>query len=280
MSAEPFASDPLPGLRLDGVTLSEAIRLQGETRVHYDEDDLRLDARPVADPHRNWTIPPRAALITLWIVGLIAALAIASYAQLTRQRESAAAMDVPPPPPEAAPAAPTTPVPPPAAAISPSAPIAAGVQPSDEAAAPPSPSTAAQAEATPSPAPAAKVAEVEPPKAKPAVDKPAHKARLEAGADADAILAQEKLAHAKPAKAKPADDIDHLRQGLNHAYAQAVKAGVPKSVMQAREAEWAVLYPKAKKKSPEAVAALYRTRTAQLEALAKKHHAAPRKVPA
>jgi|GEM_PF-5101258 len=269
MSAEPFASDPLPGLRLDGVTLSEAIRLQGETRVHYDDDDLRLDARPAADPHRSWTIPPRAALITLWIVGLIAALAIASYAQLMRQREGAAAMDVPPPPPEAAPAAPTTPVPPPAPAISPSAPIAAGVQPPDatEAA---STTTTPQPEDTAAPSPA-KTAEVEPPKAKAAEAKPPPKAKLGPGSDADAILAE-----AKAAKAKPADDIDHLRHGLNHAYAQAVKAGVPRSVMKAREAEWAVLYPKAKKKSPEAVAALYRTRTVQLEALAKRRHPTPR----
>lgn len=269
MSAEPFASDPLPGLRLDGVTISEAIRLQGEARVHYDDDDLRLDVQPVSDPHRSWSIPPRAAVITLWIVGLIAALAIASYAQLLRQRESAAAMDIPPPPPEAAPAAPTTPIPPPSPVMSPSAPIAAGVVPS-EATEATSTMTTAKPQDISGPAPA-KTAEAEPPKVKAAEAKPPPKAKLGPGSDADAILAE-----AKSAKAKPVDDIDHLRHGLNHAYAQAVKAGVPKSVMKQREAEWVVLYAKARKKSPEAVAALYRTRTTQLETLAKKHHALTR----
>jgi hypothetical protein len=267
MTAEPFASDPLPGLRLDGVTISEAIRLQGEARVRYDDDDLRLDVEPALDKPRGWSFPTRTAIITLWIVGLIAALAIASYAQLLRQRNSAAAMDIPPPPPEAAPAAPTTPVPPPEPALSQSAPIAAGAQPPDAAVSPPVTTAGSPEEAAP--AFAAKAADSEPAKAKAVEAELAPKAKVEAGTEAKASPADE-----TPAKAKPADDIDHLRRGLNHAYVQAVKAGVPKSVMKQRQVEWAVLYAKAKKKSPEAVAALYRTRTGQLEALARKHHAA------
>jgi hypothetical protein len=80
----------------------------------------------------------------------------------------------------------------------------------------------------------------------------------------------------KPEKASPktaaadAGDIPQLKSRMSHAYAEAVKAGTPKSVLKARQAEWAVLRAKAEKKGPAAVAALYRTRTAQLEALAKK----------
>ena len=49
----------------------------------------------------------------------------------------------------------------------------------------------------------------------------------------------------------------------------AVKAGTPPTVLKARRAEWAVLRARAERKGPAAVAALYRTRAAQLEALAK-----------
>jgi hypothetical protein len=71
----------------------------------------------------------------------------------------------------------------------------------------------------------------------------------------------------KPADAK---DLPQLKARMSRAYAQAVKAGTPRTVLKARQAEWAVLYAKAEKKGPAAVTALYRARAAQLEAIAKK----------
>src|SRR5512138_2930506 len=110
MTADPHSPEPLPGLTLGGVTVSEAIRMQGEARGR--------------EEGWHWPSPSRSAIITLWIVGLIAAVAIASYAQMLSQRNAAAAMDAPPPPPEAASSVPTTPVQPEPAAA-PSAPIVA-----------------------------------------------------------------------------------------------------------------------------------------------------------
>jgi hypothetical protein len=71
-------------------------------------------------------------------------------------------------------------------------------------------------------------------------------------------------------KAADSKDLPQLKARMNRAYAQAVKAGTPRTVLKARQAEWAVLYAKAEKKGPAAVTALYRARAAQLEAIAKK----------
>ena len=85
---------------------------------------------------------------------------------------------------------------------------------------------------------------------------------------------------AKPSRSEKAvagpKDLPKLKAQLNRAYAEAVKAGTPKSVLKARQAEWITLRAKAEKKGPAAVSALYRTRAAQLEALAKKKAARAR----
>jgi hypothetical protein len=94
--------------------------------------------------------------------------------------------------------------------------------------------------------------------------------------------ASAEAAPVKPEKALAAKDaaadaksLPQLKARINRAYADAVKAGTPKSVLKARQAEWAVLRAKAEKKGPAAVEALYRTRAAELEAIAKKSAKGP-----
>jgi hypothetical protein len=109
------------------------------------------------------------------------------------------------------------------------------------------------------------------------------KARIEtADAPAKPKAQKTQTASAEPTAGKPekalaakdagadATHLPQLKARMNRAYADAVKAGTPKSVLKARQAEWAVLRAKAEKKGPAAVEALYRTRAAELEAIAKK----------
>ncbi|HEY0436183.1 MAG TPA: hypothetical protein VGC92_06055, partial [Phenylobacterium sp.] len=217
----------------------------------------------------------------------------AAYSQVSRQMD-AAVQDAAPPPAEVAHVLPPTPVgtvapipaePPqitPAAASAEAEPAPDG--PAEAVAAPP--------EATPEPVPPAvaksvdlKSAEAEPPKTAPkaaksavaVAAKPAKTVKTSEPAVKKAVSAKAEEAKpaAKKAVTKPgAEDIPKARSKLNHALAAAQEAGVPKSVLKAREAEWKVLYAKAQHRSPAAVAALYKTRAAQLESLAKRHHAA------
>jgi len=138
--------------------------------------------------------------------------------------------------------------------------------------------------ASPIPAPAQTVPASEPVKAKaplPAdeadagpVKARAAETRKAAGPDtpkAEAKLAApDKKPATEKAKLTEATDLPQLKARMSRAYAQAVKAGTPKTVLKARQTEWASLYAKAEKKGPAAVAALYRTRAAQLEAIARK----------
>jgi hypothetical protein len=108
-----------------------------------------------------------------------------------------------------------------------------------------------------------------------APDKPKAAKVESASADArktETASADSRKAEKAPDTTKAADtkDLPQLKARMSRAYAQAVKAGTPRTVLKARQAEWAVLYAKAEKKGPAAVTALYRARAAQLEAIAKK----------
>src|SRR5258706_6939302 len=98
---------PIPGVFLTGVTVSEAMALRAEAQARADAaeaEGLRLDLdRFDEEPRRGLELhaPSRTALITLWAVGLIAALAIAAYVQVSQQKSAATAMDAAPPPPSA-----------------------------------------------------------------------------------------------------------------------------------------------------------------------------------
>jgi hypothetical protein len=198
--------------------------------------------------------PSRTAVITLWTVGLIAALGIAAYIQVSQQKSAAVAMDTAPPPAAAAPASPQ-PLQPAAAPtiVAESRQTLLAAPPTIEPPPPPErPAPAAKAPARTPPAAAPKAAELPKTQKAAAAHKPAADRKLPA-------------------------DVAHLRVQLNHAYNQAVKAGVPRSVLKARRVEWNVLYAKAQKKSPEAVAQLYKTRAAELDALSKRQHVTRRK---
>jgi hypothetical protein len=267
-----------------------------------DEGALRLaPATPHPPPlRRKKRGIPLPLLMAGWAAVLGAALGVAYIVQPVRQLDAQA--DLPPAP---APPAPAddglgTPATAPSIASQPgqfaaAAPEAPATQPSQPELSlaeapnppplevkpalpdPPEPPPAIQAAAadTSTPAPL-KVENATAPSAKP-------KARIEK-ADAPAKPAAAKLEKASTGSASPkpekapaakaapdeAKDLPQLKARMTRAYAEAVKAGTPKSVLKARQAEWVVLRAKAEKKGPAAVEALYRTRAAQLEAIAKK----------
>jgi hypothetical protein len=261
-----------------------------------EEDALRLDPRAEEPPpKRRRSLSRRALVLSGWTLALTVALGLGYLTQAIRQ--PAAAADAPPavaPAPdslgepvtaapiasdpsrftqaEAAPelnppaqdpqpqVAQTTPSAPPAAAASTAIVVAQAAEPIAKTAKPEEPAGTAAigSDGTDTATPVKKAK---------APDKP-KSAKLETAS-----------ADAKPAKAEPtpdqakldeAKDLPRLKARMSRAYAQAVKSGTPRTVLKARQSEWTVLYAKAEKKGPAAVAALYRTRAAQLEAIAKK----------
>jgi hypothetical protein len=258
-------------------------------------DDLGLTlARDPAEPppRRRKPLPRRPLILAVWAVVLGVALSVAYVTQPARQLNSDT--DLPPavaPTPADELGAPVT-APPIAAeperfAQAASAPEINPPAAVDE----PQPGDLKVAEATPPPAETATTAATpsapQPLVAKPApittaaVDKPKTIAKLErvTAAPKAEVTARTGAKPPKAEKVAKADDktkvasaknLPLLKARLDHAYAEAVKAGTPKTVLKARQAEWLVLRAKAERKGPAAVAALYRTRAAQLEAIAKK----------
>jgi len=256
-----------------------------------EDEALRLAPAPEEPPR-----PPRKTGISLpvvmgvWAAVLGAALGVAFIVQPNRQLDGQA--DLPPASPS--PAVPAeaelgTPVSAAPIASEPAqfaAPASAAAAPADpelkiaEAPAanppplevrpappdPPEPSAAEANAAEPRPAPL----KVQRTAAKPASEAAGAAKASAAPARQPAKLA--KTARAAPVRTPAADAkaLPVLKAKLDRAYADAVKAGTPKSVLKARQAEWAILRAKAEKKGPAAVAALYRARAAQLEAIARK----------
>jgi hypothetical protein len=246
-----------------------------------DEEALRLDREPVERPARRKPGRSRGLILGGWAVALGAALAVAVIVQPTH--ELSGQPDLPPAPPPAPAAgdevgAPAT-APPiasqpqfaqaPTAAETPAQPelqVADEVPPPPPPVEAPAPVRAQAAEFAPEPAPAEKVEKAATPPVKP---KAAPTAKVEKVSAPTNTTDREK-AEAHRAIAADAKDLPQLKARMTKAYALAVKAGTPKSVLKARQAEWLVLKAKAEKKGPQAVATLYKTRAAQLEALAKK----------
>jgi hypothetical protein len=259
-----------------------------------EEDALRLAPRADEAPPKRRRSPSRRALVLSgWALALTVALGLGYLTQAVRQ--PAAAADAPP---AVAPAPdglgePVT-----------AAPIASDPSRFTQAEAAPEVNPPAQdpqpqvARATPPPGAAGVsapivVAQAAEPTANAKPEEPAEAAAIGSdGTDTAAPVkkakapdkpkpakietasaeAQPARAEAAPDKAKldDAKDLPQLKARMSRAYAQAVKSGTSRTVLKARQSEWAVLYAKAEKKGPAAVAALYRTRAAQLEAIARK----------
>ncbi|MFL5295057.1 MAG: hypothetical protein ACJ798_01615 [Phenylobacterium sp.] len=64
-----------------------------------------------------------------------------------------------------------------------------------------------------------------------------------------------------------------LDRRLNHAFSVAVQAGVPRASLRREQDRWENVRERAARRSPAAVAAAYRQRIAQLDALAAHRHA-------
>ncbi|MFL5296724.1 MAG: hypothetical protein ACJ798_10130 [Phenylobacterium sp.] len=277
----------MPGTTDNGFSQDDLTRPLGDGW----DDGLRLQREPDADPARRRGMS-RGQTMAAWAAGLCVAFGVAYVTQPNRQLDAWADIPPPkaalPPPPPAPEIAPAAPIPAEAPLITPAATPSGNdnTTPVSDAAAPAvDPSAPAEAAATkvkveaqpPEPAPE-KVEKVAAERHAPAA---VHKAKAGKGSDelAEADARPTKSGADKPvarctgAKASDeacrASELVALRRQMSQAYAQAVKAGTPPTVLKARRAEWAVLRARAERKGPAAVAALYRTRAAQLEALAK-----------
>lgn len=259
-----------------------------------DDTDLRLDRAPEPErPVKRRRGPRRGVVMAGWAVVLGVALSIAYATQPSHELTGQPDLPPAPPPPTADEiGAPVT-----------AAPIAADpsrfaqAQPTAESApapelqvaeaapvSPPSATPPVQKAAQPLTGPAAELpADIAdtpasvpvPPKPKPAAPKvETASAAVKAPETGGKLVKAAKTDDAEPSAHKMAvadsKALPELTARISRAYAAAEKAGAPKSVLKARQTEWLVLRAKAEKKGPQAVAALYRTRAAQLEALAKK----------
>jgi len=210
---------------------------------------IQTGRQPLADAYA----PPALAPAPDAVGAPVTAPPIASDPDRFTKAEAATEVNPPPadPPLQLAEATPVTPPPP---VEAPAAPTSDTVAPKTR-----EPTKVAAAETD-------EDAEAAPVKAKlPEKPKPA---KLET-AKAEGVAGKPDRA-ADKAKLAPAKDLPQLKARMSRAYAEAVKAGTPKTVLRARQAEWATLYARAEKKGPAAVNALYRARAAQLEAIAKK----------
>ena len=217
---------------------------------------IQTGRQPLADADA----PPAVAAPPDAVGAPVTAPPITSDPDRFTQAEAAPEVNPPSadPPPQVAEATPATPLP----AVGPAAPAADPVAPKVR-----EPARAVVAEAD-------EDSEATPVKAK-APERP--KAAKVETAKAETAAAKSGKA-ADPAKVAQTKDLPQLKARMSRAYAQALKAGTPKTVLRARQTEWATLYARAEKKGPAAVAALYRTRAAQLEAIARKSAKAHAKV--
>jgi hypothetical protein len=256
-----------------------------EPAADLGEEALRLDREPVERPVRRKPGISRGLILAGWAVALGAALGVAVIVQPTH--ELPAQPDLPPPSAPAATDDISAPATAPSIASQPqfSGPPAAAEAPRSElqvadAPTPPAPPAPPVTQPTPRAAtPVAatfedadhreKASKVEKTATPPVKPKTAP-ARLEKVSARPPAGEHQTKSAAHKAMAPDAKDLPQLKARMTKAYALAVKAGTPKSVLKARQAEWPALKAKAEKKGPAAVAALYKTRAAQLEALAKK----------
>jgi hypothetical protein len=273
MGTTPF-QDPLPGTTYNGFSQSEVQRTAddgwGELRIRRDDEP---------EPRRRRPRLSRGVVLASWAAVLSVAIGLAYVSQPRTQIEDGPPpADMRPAPEPAAKPPVLDPVPdspplevaelasPPAATVAGSTdqvaePAAAPVDPAP-------PSRAAKTSADEGPAdddkPLKAAHKPAPPEQRAAAEGPTRMAPSKATTSRCALKSTESAEAACRAA-----EMAGLRAKMGHAYVQAVKAGMTKSALKTRQAEWAVLRSKAERKGPDAVAALYRTRAAQLEALAK-----------